>query len=422
MSRYHLYSRKTKQKNGREKKFWYYWYYAEDGSRIRHTTRCQSKRDAQDFIANLEKGEAALASEAQIAKDASPRAKLREIAGSMFIAGAAHLIRWEQMSRGQGDKTIEQHRRWIENYILPDFGERWIEEITGPQIEDWLIELKSRSPQDSRAGASLSNSTKNSIGRTFLLVLVEAKRAGLISAVPTIESFSRNSRKKDIIFAEEKKILFPDCSAALSLIWGRIPKNGRVREDQSIGLMFGTLFALAISTGLRPGEVRAIHEDQIAAESRGLFIDRAIDDSGTIGAPKKSRGDDLRFRSVLVPDRTWKMLDQWLRNRKRSIAYPDLVFTFRDKPISPFYLEDRFNIGLENAGILRDGRNLTPHSLRYTYDTSMRPVLPPDVLREFVGHRSAAMTEHYDRMNLRPALAARMLQLESYRTAVDTFW
>jgi hypothetical protein len=52
----------------------------------------------------------------------------------------------------------------------------------------------------------------------------------------------------------------------------------------------------------------------------------------------------------------------------------------------------------------------------------MRSVLSGDVLREFIGHRSEAMTDHYDRASLRPVLEMRLFQLEDQRPLVEQFW
>jgi integrase len=138
-----------------------------------------------------------------------------------------------------------------------------------------------------------------------------------------------------------------------------------------------------------------------------MVVDRAFDNEGKLGAPKKSRDDDPRYRVAFLPDRTWKMLDFWLKNREAGPEWLDLLFPFRGHPISAFFARDRFVIGLENVGISMAFRNLSPHSLRYTYDTKMRGVLSGDILREFIGHRSEAMTDHYDRSNLRPVLETR---------------
>lgn len=63
-------------------------------------------------------------------------------------------------------------------------------------------------------------------------------------------------------------------------------------------------------------------------------------------------------------------------------------------------------------------RRLTAHCLRYTYNTKMRTLLSEQVLREFVGHRSFAMTDHYDN----PILTERLIAYQGVRSSVERFW
>jgi integrase len=94
------------------------------------------------------------------------------------------------------------------------------------------------------------------------------------------------------------------------------------------------------------------------------------------------------------------------------------LFTYRGHPIAGGYLDDRWERGLKAAGISTVGRKLTPHALRYTYNTRMRRRLPPDILRAIVGHVSEDMSEHYDN----PAIGQMIRELVPYKETVDGFW
>jgi len=48
----------------------------------------------------------------------------------------------------------------------------------------------------------------------------------------------------------------------------------------------------------------------------------------------------------------------------------------------------------------------------------MKTKLPGEVLREFLGHRSVEMTDHYDN----PILLERLLALQDMRSKVEQFW
>lgn len=422
MSRYHLYQKRIIRKDGSVSKTWYYWFIGSDGGRVRRSTGCEKKREAEAFLEALEIKEEEAENARALALSRGPRACLREVGDPMFKAKAAHLERWAQKGRHLTEHTINEHRRWIDLYILPAFGDRWVDEITGPEIEDWLSTLTSVSKGRGLRGDHLTNSTRNGIARTFGLVLAEAKRQGFLQVIPDLELFERNSQKKDILLDADLELLFPECPAALSLIWRRRPGGNREAEPWEVGLLFGTLFALSGSAGLRPGEGRAVFLDQLYRQIGGMIVDRAFDNAGILGAPKKSTEGDPRYRVSYIPERTWRMLDFWLKHRTEAEEYPGLLFAFHGAPISPYFLDERFEIGLKNAGISKVGRILTPHSLRFTYDTKMRGVLSGDILREFIGHRSETMTDYYDRASLRPVLEARLIQLADQRPAVERFW
>jgi hypothetical protein len=48
----------------------------------------------------------------------------------------------------------------------------------------------------------------------------------------------------------------------------------------------------------------------------------------------------------------------------------------------------------------------------------MRTILSEQVLREFVGHRSIAMTDHYDN----PILLERLAAYQEVKPSVEQFW
>jgi len=244
----------------------------------------------------------------------------------------------------------------------------------------------------------------------------EARRSGIIEIVPEFEPFKRNGRRQDTLSSEELTALFPYDEKELVKIWKR-PDDMR-KEQPEIALMFGTLFCVTVSAGLRSGEIRALNRDQISIANSGLIIDRAVDDLGHIGLLKKATEEDPRSRAVIIPEITLKMLKRWLDRVSECSCYPGLVFPYHGKPIANYYILDRFHYGLKNAGIDYEKRRLTVHCLRYTYNTRMRTLLSEQVLREFVGHRSAAMTDHYDR----PILLERLAAYQGVKPSVEQFW
>ena len=123
-----------------------------------------------------------------------------------------------------------------------------------------------------------------------------------IEIVPEFEPFKRNGKRQDTLSSEELLKLFPYDEKELIEIWKR-PDDMR-KEQPEIALMFGTLFCVTVSAGLRSCEIRALHRDQISIDNSGLIIDRAIDDLGHIGLLKKATEEDPRSRAVIIPEIT----------------------------------------------------------------------------------------------------------------------
>jgi integrase len=327
-----------------------------------------------------------------------------EFAKDMFTPDAAHIKRWIEKGYVLKSQTIAQHRRHLTGYILPRFGKLKFTEITPTAVEDFLLDQQ------------LSNSCRNTILYTLKLVMREARRAGIFEIIPEFEPFKRNGKRQDTLSGEELIKLFPFDEKELIEIWKR-PDDMR-KERSEIALMFGTLFCVAVSAGLRSGEARALHQDQISIADSGLIIDRAVDDLGQIGPLKKATAEDSRSRAVIIPEITLKTLERWLGRAPECPDYPGLVFSYRGKPIASYYILDRFRFGLERLGIDHEKRRLTVHCLRYTYNTRMKTELPGDVLREFLGHRSVEMTDHYDR----PILLERLAAYQNMKPSVEQFW
>ncbi|MDR2500793.1 MAG: site-specific integrase [Treponema sp.] len=245
----------------------------------------------------------------------------------------------------------------------------------------------------------------------------EAKREGIIELIPEFEPFKRNGRRQNVLSSKELTALFPYDEQELIRIWTR-PPDKRKEGDESLALMFGTLFCVTVSAGLRSGEIRALHREQVSIPNSGMVIDRAVDDRGEIGPLKKATKEDSRSRAVIIPEITLRILERWLRRTPDCPDYPGLIFSYHGKPIANYYILDRFRYGLQNAGIDYETRRLTVHCLRYTYNTRMRTLLSEQVLREFVGHRSVAMTDHYDR----PILLERLAPYQGVKPSVERFW
>lgn len=377
---YHLFKRYYKKPIGKKYFYWWYYYTDETGKRVQKPAgrQCTLKKDALSYIEELEEKDR-IRNDLELSLKATPLAQFAE---NFFIPGKCkYLARREIKGQHLKAQTIYSYRNFLNRYIIPRFGFYPVGDITAVEVEDWLLEVK------------VSNSTRNTIIETFSIILREAKRNRLILSVPEFERFARNGKRKDTFNEEELAKLFPEDPVLLQQIWGRPSYRF---EPEHAGIMFGAMFCLAVSAGLRPGEARAIHRYQIIREQGGIIIDKQLDSFEQYALPKKGKKSDPRHRIALVPEKTLRILDFWLPYAPEEGP----IFTFHDRPVTRSYLSNRFHYGLKQAGINTDGRTITPHSLRYTYRTRMETLLPGEILRDFMGHRTEEMGFHYSRPHM----------------------
>lgn len=401
-----LYQREIgKTRNGKPIKAWYYYFFDDQGRQIRRScgdrkSPCFLKRDAELLLDKLKQQDL----EEEIKKQESLLLTIKEIAADMFIEGKKHFTLLKERGEEITETTRKGARCNLEKHIFPRFGDYRPKDIDPAEVEDWLLSLP------------ISNSTRNSIIKTFNDILKESLRYKHISQIPTITTFKRKSQKKDILSKDELKKLFPADKKELSLIWRQIKENGEIKEDNwRYDFMFGVMFHLAVSTGMRSGELRALQLNQI--KDHGLYIDCMYNAEGQIVTHcKKGTGDNPKHRSVVLPEATYNLLQYWLKVRPETDS--TLVFQYCDRPVRKEYLIERFAAGLKNAGVDVTDRKLTPHSLRYTYNTIMRNIIPGEILRLMIGHESREMTDYYTRLKMEDNYQEGM----RYREQINTFW
>ena len=373
--KYRLLERKTKA----GKIVYHVRYYdAATGKRITVSSGEETKTRARDYAETI------------IAGGSVRSPTLEDYTADFFKWDVCPWIKRQQAKgRSFGEYQAQVRRAHLDNHIVPQFGKKRLAELTRPMIENWLISLE------------LANQTKNHILYTLRIILREAKAAKLIADNPLQETepLGKNPRKRDALTMDELRLLFPTHEEKLLSIW---------RE-----LEYAALFLTVATTGIRSGEVRALLWQHVLPGG-WLHVERAVKMNGSIGTTKT--GDQ---RVIALPARTVEILEQW-RQKTLYKLDDDFVFPGRDgdKPLNVETLTHFFPGALKRAEIPVNGRNLVVHSLRHTYNTIMRAVLPEGVLRQFTGHRTPEMTGLYDH----PTIADTVKRLEGSQAIVNGVW
>jgi integrase len=387
---YHLTARPNKQAKD---KIWYAWYLDEHGRRVYRSTGCRLKKDAIEKVKEFE------------GEDRRRKAdNLKALAGHFFIQGKCPYLKWK---RSLKPHTIYEHRHNLTEYILSKYGERIPASITAPEVETWLDE----------GYPKRSASWKNAVINTFRIVLTELQRDRVIEQVPEFRRPQGKRRRADALTLKEIQKLFPEDDIDLALMFTRrIARKGKQQIDSKdkAGLVFGLMFKVMLHAGMRPGEIRALTAEHVYPAFNGIHIAQQIDSTGNVSALKKAGKEDKRERLVKIPRAT---MDQLVRYMESQAVGKGFIFTYNNRPIRKELLESRFELGLKNAGIKKQGRRLIPYSLRFTYRSKVEGYLERQQIMDAMGHRSDEMSLHY--LHVHPE-QFRAMQVEQER--IEAVW
>lgn len=248
-----------------------------------------------------------------------------------------------------------------------------------------------------------ANETKNHILSTLNIILNEAQREKFINENPPnyVDRMGKNWVKRDALTLEDINALWPKEENRLLEIWDH-PK-------------WATAFYLMLTTGMRTGEAGALRWSDVVWDIPGILILRALKADNQV-SPTKNREQ----RGVVLPQRTIELLKWWHGKTPFREETDYLIHgKWGDKHLNHKTLSVRFRMVIEKQIIDTKERNITAHSLRHTYNTRMRTVLPEAILRFMIGHKSEAMTDRYDQ----PEPEERLRQLLTKQEIdVNTAW
>ena len=295
--------------------------------------------------------------------------------GFFFDAGSLtvgeYLDRWLSDSvRGTVRvSTFERHEAIIRTHIKPSLGRVKLKQLTPTHV---------RGLHREKLDADLAPATVRKIHSTLHKALSQAVSDGLIPRNAADVNAPRPA-------PEEMRPLSEDEARAF------------LETAKAAGDRFEPLYVLAITTGLRRGELLGLRWDDVDLERGKLRVGRALVREGgqyIVGETKTRRGR----RQVNLTPRTVNVLKahrkRQLEERMRlSGLYEDhgLIFTTGiGTPVNPENLVKRsFKPLLKRAGLPK----IRFHDLRHTCATLLlgRGV-HPKIVQELLGHATIAMT------------------------------
>lgn len=294
--------------------------------------------------------------------------------GLVFDAGSLtvgeYLDRWLTNSvRGTVRRsTYERHEGIIRTHLKPALGRIKLKALTPAHVQGFYRD---------RLDSGLSPATVNKIHAILHKSLSRAVKWSLVPRNVTEAVQAPRPAPKEIVPLDKRQTL-----ALLSA----------ASEDR-----LGALYVLAISTGMRQGELLGLSWKDVDLESKVVRVRRTlVRDGGRLGLGEPKTQNSRR--TVQLTDRaTATLKTHRKRQRQERIAYAglwedqDLVFTTQTGTlINPTNLTKRsFRPLLRKAGIPK----VRFHDLRHTAATLLLAQgVHPKYVQELLGHANIAIT------------------------------
>lgn len=270
--------------------------------------------------------------------------------------------------RSCGWRIGKTHARTNANYIRiywqPFFGSKLLGEITREDLKAFLLFLQK---QDK------SNSTKNQAWIAGAQAIRYAYQNELIERDITAGLSGFYGKGK------EREILTPELAAALfSVEW----------SDERAYLAN----ILAMCTGLRAGEIRALRKKDIGQSC--LYINHSWNTLEGLKAPKNG---EARTVQLPFPVITAKLLEL-AESNPFSDGLDAFVFyaTIPNRPIEEHIFRNGLHDALEKIGMGKDeAKKYCFHAWRHFYAAYMKDRITTKLLQNQTGHKTIAMLEHY---------------------------
>ena len=301
------------------------------------------------------------------------KAKTNREAGLAFDADnlklGEYLTRWlnDSVKGSVKPVTFESYERTVRNHIAPALGSVKLARLTPAHLQSFYQE---------RLNSGLSPTSVRHAHAVLHRALKQAHRWRLVSENPAAVTDPPKPASKEIhpLDATQAKALL---SAA--------------RNDR-----FEALYMIAITAGLRIGELLGLRWEDIDLERGTLHVQRTL--SAATSGPRFTTPKNGKGRNIKLTVRAVDALKRHraLQNEERLIlgsTWEDwgLVFpTSRGAPLRPHSLTNRsFKPLLKQAGL----PNICFHDLRHTCATLLLSRgHHPKLVQELLGHATVAMT------------------------------
>ena len=307
---------------------------------------------------------------------------LGEFAKDFFMRTDSLSIRSKREAFGKTarEKWYKVNQSYLDNYIIPVFGDYQLNAITPLAIENWIISVKQES------GKALSSDSKNKVLHALNLVLTEAIRLGYMSSNPLDISYkpkivTENPRRA--LTLHEQRTLFPPDKDQRKAIW------------QST--LWAAYFSIMYDTGFRPGEVAGLRVCDVYRTPGGI----GVYTSHTISCCErkevervKTSGKGMENRVGLLSDISEALVLELIK--ENDLKDEDWLFKITKRKDKPrFIYPDDANAHIKSVcKELGLDESITQYYIRHTYATYRRGRMDEATLALSMGHSNGVRSDY----------------------------
>lgn len=279
----------------------------------------------------------------------------------------------DQIAEILDDETHERYGYVLDRDILPAMGDLPVDQI-GPKVVRDLLNKLSR---DGRTSKSIS------LTRTVLSsCLNEAVIDGLLKTNP-VKDLSRNRRRSKVSDTRRERVhrvnpFTPD-EVSRFITWAM----------EADPVVYGPMFLCGFRTGLRLGELIALHWEDIDWERSTIHIHRSYKNRRV--RPVKT-GEP---RSVDMSNQLRNVLADLLKKQKLTAAktggwqIPEMIFSYKGNYRAQNTVRKAFKTFLKRAGL----REIRVHDMRHTYASLLiSKGISLAYVKDQLGHSSIKIT------------------------------
>ena len=252
----------------------------------------------------------------------------------------------------------------VKKYWLPFFKDKLLGEVTRQDLKDFQSDLQKK---------EISSDTKNDIWLAGAQAIRYAYNNELIDRDITagLTGFHGKSKEREILTPEMAQALF-------SVDW-----NNQFSKLANM---------LAMCTGLRAGEIRALRKCDLGANC--LYIKHSWND---LEGLKSTKNGEERIVQLPFTQLSQKLLELAESNPYDSTMNAFIFYaTIPNKPIDTDIFLDGLRNALEKIGLPKESaKKYCFHAWRHFYASYMKDHISAKLLQSQTGHKTLEMLEHY---------------------------